>query len=555
MDDVHFNLLDEPWILALGKDGKMKKPLTLRELYADAHECADLAGELPTQNAAVLRLLLAILYAVFLRVDETGAEEPLEYSQEALDRWKRLWNRGCFPADVINGYLDKYHERFDMFHPERPFLQVKPPDNPVTREGITIKPTGIKIGKFVGDVSDGDRVNLFAGRSTKEGISFAEAARWLIYLNSYDVAPAGNPGKNPRSIKGFARPWTAQIGLTWLAGKSLFETLMLNFVLLDHNDNCWPITQAFWEADSWSRSADDLVDIERHKPESPLEILGAQYRHVALRRDDTVITGYDLWSGMTFGGIGKVAENVMAERMTPWRKDKDGNYTPRTHNPAKLMWRDLAAFVPSGNKDILPGVVRWQKKLKGEDVCIPPMRICIAGAEYGSMNASINDVFADSLSLNAALLVELDEVDEADVTWSRMVIKEVEKTEECAKLIGILASDLAIASGGSGDRKDKNIKGKRDLALRDAFYALDNPFRHWLASIDPEKGDEVYEISKLWRNEVERILSRIGKELVANAGQSAFIGKRIKMNNVERTKNAPEAYRWFKYSLMKSLEQ
>jgi CRISPR system Cascade subunit CasA len=110
--------------------------------------------------------------------------------------------------------------------------------------------------------------------------------------------------------------------------------------------------------------------------------------------------------------------------------------------------------------------------------------------------------------------------------------------------------DLAIASGVSDDIKDKNRKGKRDTALREAFYALDNPFRLWLADIDPEQDDDVVAVSKMWRQKVKKILLRLGREMIDSAGQRAFVGKKNK-NDVM---NAPIAYLKFRFALAKALE-
>ena len=41
--------------------------------------------------AAVLRLLLAVLFTVFSRVDAKGKPQPLAQSDDALERWSELW--------------------------------------------------------------------------------------------------------------------------------------------------------------------------------------------------------------------------------------------------------------------------------------------------------------------------------------------------------------------------------------------------------------------------------------------------------------------------------
>lgn len=65
MQEIEFNLLEEPWIRVRMPDCTVTE-VSLSDALLHAHEYTDLAGELPSQDAAVLRLLLAVLHAVFL---------------------------------------------------------------------------------------------------------------------------------------------------------------------------------------------------------------------------------------------------------------------------------------------------------------------------------------------------------------------------------------------------------------------------------------------------------------------------------------------------------
>jgi len=81
--------------------------MSLTEALVSAQDYVDLAGEMPTQNAAVLRLLLAVLFTVFSRVDAKGEPRPLMQSDDALERWSALWQLGHFPAAPVRDYLDE----------------------------------------------------------------------------------------------------------------------------------------------------------------------------------------------------------------------------------------------------------------------------------------------------------------------------------------------------------------------------------------------------------------------------------------------------------------
>lgn len=77
MPEIEFNLLDEPWIRVMTEDCKVQE-CTLPQVLLESHHYLCLAGELPTQDVAILRLLLAVLHTVFYRMDTDGEEDPIE---------------------------------------------------------------------------------------------------------------------------------------------------------------------------------------------------------------------------------------------------------------------------------------------------------------------------------------------------------------------------------------------------------------------------------------------------------------------------------------------
>lgn len=61
MDEmVSFNLIDEPWIRVRDDAGAVRE-VSLLELFSQAPRFRCLANDLPTQDFAILRVLLAIL--------------------------------------------------------------------------------------------------------------------------------------------------------------------------------------------------------------------------------------------------------------------------------------------------------------------------------------------------------------------------------------------------------------------------------------------------------------------------------------------------------------
>ena len=61
MKEIEFNLLTEPWVRVRRPDNTVQE-VSLTDALLHAQDYVDLAGEMPTQDAAVLRLLLAVLF-------------------------------------------------------------------------------------------------------------------------------------------------------------------------------------------------------------------------------------------------------------------------------------------------------------------------------------------------------------------------------------------------------------------------------------------------------------------------------------------------------------
>lgn len=107
-----YNLLDEPWLPVRYADGQVKE-VGLLQLFADADQISALAETAPPSLIALYRLLLAIVHRAFTRKFGTWTARDMA----------RCYGEGL-PVDVIHEYLERWRERFYVFHPEWPFMQV-----------------------------------------------------------------------------------------------------------------------------------------------------------------------------------------------------------------------------------------------------------------------------------------------------------------------------------------------------------------------------------------------------------------------------------------------
>lgn len=522
--DREFNLLDEPWIRVMLPNFTQKE-LSLTDVLLKAHEIRDLAGELPAQDTAVLRLLLAVLHTVFSRCDENGDAYEIEEPDEALRRWGALWNEGSFPEIPVRRYLEEQHDRFWLFDPERPFFQVP-----------GIAGTDYTAAKLNGALSESNnKTRLFppcAGEG-KAALSYAEAARWLLFVNGYDDTSA-----KPKQ-KGLPSPgagWLGKIGAVCAVGENLFETLMLNLVLLRDRYSCWEEGWPVWERETPKAGERTEIPLPDNQP----ELLTLQSRRLLLKREGGAVTGYTLLGGDFFR-----RENAFTEQMTVWRTVTDKNkkitgFQPKRHDKSRQMWRDFAAFAAQGEGKKRPGVVEWAAVLK-EGGLLPDdrlLRLRITGVQYGDKDFFITDEFSDSLEFNAGLLTEAGDV------WQELALIEIELCGKIAWIVGNLADDLEKASGGGGSAAGR--------AMEQFYYRLDVPFREWLRTLDPGQGTPARdERRKAWRSKVKAIAAALGREYLAQAGEAAFAGRTLTEDGKERRYSAPEAFNFFIYRLNK----
>ncbi len=110
--DKHFNLLDEQWLPVRYADGKTRE-VGLIDLFKHASEIESLAEASPVSLVALHRVLLAIVHRAL----------TLKYGRW-VDADRVRWFREGLPAEAIIDYLEKFRERFWLFHPELPFMQV-----------------------------------------------------------------------------------------------------------------------------------------------------------------------------------------------------------------------------------------------------------------------------------------------------------------------------------------------------------------------------------------------------------------------------------------------
>lgn len=534
--EMEFNLLDEPWIIVKTKTNETKT-WSILELFEHAHEAQELAGELPTQDIAIMRLLLAIMHGAFVT-------DEIETADDAIDLWTSMWEEKQFRFDEIKAYLETYHDRFWLFHPTQLFYQSahikQNMDSYKEAKGKKVSPE-IKwktVARLVGDLFQSDnKARLFPMRTGKEQeyLTYAEAARWLLHLNGFDDNSAKMPvPKGPGYL--------AQLGLLYAKGRNLFETLMLNFVLVDDRDEVFADgdedSKAYWEKPIY-----ETIEQEISQPRAQKDLLTMQSRRIFLRREQGVVTGYLL----TMGDYFAKDASLLNETMTVWSEDKIRGFLPKEHQLKCQIWRDFSSLLGMNvdTKSKQPGVIHWLQLLDDEIEEIKPLHICITGTKYKWQSPAWQfvDYIQDSLAINASLLDKMNEV------WIQEIVKLLVRTENAVRSFGNFATNLAEVSGDS--LQENSLKKKQEIrkaAEEEGYYHLDQVFRRWLRCIAPDK-DELEKRTAEWLSIAKKTLLQLAQEELSQCSETAIVGK-VKEGNVQ---NAIKAFQTFRYHINQAL--
>ena len=509
-----FNLLDEAWIkgLAINEAGKVvTETLSICEVFEKAHTLKSLSGELRVQDLAVLRLLLSILHAVYTRTDEYKEARDSGETEDALALWRTLYNAGKFDIDKIKTYLEQYHERFYLIHPERPFYQVSSLLDyiPATRSSYGVR-------KLVGDIAESNnKSSVFSYRNGFTEIEYGEAARWLLYWNAYDDS-SNKPAKVKHVSSGIS--WLGGLGLVYAEGTTLFDTLMLNFVLynVDQAKPFWDDGFAPWELDT--PRVGERVKLP-YVPKSQIELLTLQSRRTLLLTTETGICGFNLVSG---DFIPKC--DAVGEQMTLLTKKTDSvtslvQYEPLTHRAGVNFWRGFSSLLAKSEKGLRPGVLRWLAELEYAGIVTHrDVTLHAAGITYKNSNAAIGNVWDDEFTLGTAMLSESAE-------------PYVVKLGSCISLIEGMVADLCnlavsveVAKGFNNVDSAACVKktGVIRAGVRVVVYAnIDQYFRKWLVSLDVLNDDVNTKIKEMVLY-VQGIVLDLGLDMCNNASDLAY---------------------------------
>ncbi|WP_328954095.1 type I-E CRISPR-associated protein Cse1/CasA [Kitasatospora purpeofusca] len=531
-----FDLVSRPWLPVQRLDGTTAE-LSLREVFTEAAAVRRLVGDVPTQEFALMRLLLAILH--------DAVEGPAD-----LEHWEELWEEpNAFAA--VGRYLDRHRERFDLLHPETPFFQVP--------ELRTEKDEVASLNRLVADVPNGDP--FFSMRMPSvDRLAFAEAARWLVHAHAFDTsgiksAAAGDGRAKGGKVYPLGTGWAGGLGGVLAEGDDLRETLLLNLVAADtagarFRDDDRPA----WRRGPYGPEPDPEAADPSRRPSGPRDLYTWQSRRIRLHHDGSAVTG----AVLSYGDPLAAHDRRFAEPLTGWRRSRPQEkklgrvpvYLPRQHDPARSAWRGLPALLQkeTASKAAKPGepaeylsplVLEWVARLTTERALERGrlIRARTIGAVYGTQQSVFDEVVDDGVAMAVILMHQEDQ------RYGRQAKSAVDRSELGVQAVVQLAADLADAAGAAAD-------GPRAAAAERGYADLDGSFRLWIRELglraDPEQA------LADWQRRGRSILFALGTEFVDTAPQAAREGRVVSGPGGRIWLNDTLAFRRFGFALARA---
>ncbi|MGY0070408.1 type I-E CRISPR-associated protein Cse1/CasA [Streptomyces sp. QTS137] len=526
---LSFDLTTRPWIPVLRRDGTQDE-LSLREVFEQAHDLRRVVGDLPTQEFALVRLLLAV------------AHDALEGPQD-IDAWSELWaEENCFAP--VRVYLEAHRGRFDLLGGDAPFFQ--------TAGLRTAKDEVFSLNRIVADVPNG--APFFTARMpTVERLTFAEAARWVVHAHAYDTSGIKTGVEGDKRAKGgkvypLGVGWAGNLGGVFVEGRTLRETLLLNLVAADTSN----LQIDDQDAPAWRREPCGPGGAER-APTGVRDLYTWQTRRLRLHFDERGVHGIVLG----YGDPLPARDRQYREPMTAWRRSKPQEkklkrspvYLPREHAPERAAWRGVGSLV-AGEVDraqgaeaaayLRPGILEWVARLVTEGE-LPRgflVRARIVGATYGTQQSVIDEVVDDHVSMAVVLLHQQDR------RYAEQAVAAVADADVAVNALGDLATHLARAAGTESD-------GPRSTARDLAYGLLEAPYRTWLAHL--ADADEPHAQRTAWQQQVYGIVGLLGDRLMDAAGDAAWQGRTVQLKHGTEWLNSALAGKWFRAALHKGL--
>jgi CRISPR system Cascade subunit CasA len=327
-----FNLLDEPWLPVRTVQGEMLE-VSLTAALLQAREYAAIAETSPPNLVALYRLLLALVHRAL-----TTHHGPWRDTDRA--RW---FHQGL-PEEPLRAYLTQWRDRFWVFHPQYPFMQVaalaqadetkdkQKPWTQITLEGAS----GNTPVVFDHSLDDHPKAIAIA-LACRNLLGFLQFTPGGLVKTFRDADKAG-----PLSNTAAALP----------AGKTLSQTLVL---ALHPWDGQRPHDLPAWELPAPAIAA---LRAEPSLASGPNDRYSRCSRAVLFLPEED---GKNIQHIRFAAGLGLEEDPNAHDPMACYRINKEGKSIRVSFSEGRAIWRELPALVPdgSGKHNVPAAILGW----------------------------------------------------------------------------------------------------------------------------------------------------------------------------------------------------
>lgn len=359
------NVAFDPWIPVVTIAGNRKLE-SLSDVFSDGAQYADLAVR-PHERVALMRLFLCVAHAAL--------DGPKNY-----DAWRDVPKK---LPEVAPKYLETWKDSFELFHPEKPWLQV------------AVLSKSADVQSQSGDISDwtpvsklnfsyatGDNTTLFdhAGMSVEERkipanetllsmLTFqcfsVGGLMGQVYWNGVRCGVLANPKKDNGPVKSSDAPCSpASMIHAFLRGNNLIETIHLNLptyedVRFSYGERM--IGRPVWE--SAPTSARDVSSTE-NATTTYMGRLVPMTRTIRLHpAGERMLLG----DGLIYPSFASGFPQEPTATVIIRKKAQTEERGLLSYRPSKSLWRELAALVVKRDAEGTGGPLSLRAIQDGED--------------------------------------------------------------------------------------------------------------------------------------------------------------------------------------------
>lgn len=342
-----YNLIEELWIPVRDLTGN-RKELGICDVLLTAENLSVIEDPSPLVTAALHRFLLAVLYRAL--------EGPCD-----IDEAKKLFKAGL-PKDKIRAYLEKWKDRFWLFHDKYPFGQI--PD---------FEPKEWRSWTALAAEHNADNAKVLFDHidiNNSGTISFAAATRWILACQTFALSH-----KSELQYCKYSPSTNAVMAIP--LGRNLLDTLL--YCLTPQNSKVMTGDIPMWEREP--EKIDRLKRIADRAESGYSDLYAWRSRSVRLKDNNSNgISEVAFASGV--GYIDSTAVDPMLAYKIIEVKDKDNEAKVKKRIAVRFdergVWREFDSLLPD-NTHLSPAVIENSVFLTRNDRVRYPHSVIVLG--------------------------------------------------------------------------------------------------------------------------------------------------------------------------------